>query len=231
MTSVLVVQHLPHEHDGVLGEVLVRRGVAVTYLRAWEAPVPAEPTVHDRLVVLGGDMNTDEDERWPHLRAVRDLLSAAVEQRVPTLALCLGAQLLAEATGGGVVHGRPEIGYIPIEVLRAGRADPVLRALPDGARMFNAHADHLTPGPQATVLARSRDTEVHAFRVGRALGLQFHPEIDASYVAAYVEAPGVAAYLAANRWSGPALVTEARRHNETHRRHGAALFDAWLDST
>ena len=226
-----VVQHLPHEHEGVLGEAIVARGIPLRRWRAWADPT-AVPDLGDAagLVVLGGDMNTDEEDRWPHLGPVRTLLADAVEKGVPTLALCLGAQLLAEASGGSVRHGTPEIGWVPLRQTAEGAADPIVGALPDGTAFFNAHADFITLPEGATLLASSADAPVHAFRVGAALGLQHHPEIDASFVAGYVEAPGVADYLEANGWTPEALVAEARRRNADHRRDGLRRFDAWLDS-
>ena len=96
--------------------------------------------------------------------------------------------------------------------------------------MFNAHADHITAPPHAALLAFSNAAAVHAFEIGVALGVQFHPEIDASFVATYVEAEGVEQYLTDNGWSGETLLTAARRHNEAHRAAGGRLFAAWLAS-
>ena len=53
MTRLLVVQHLPHEHEGVLGEVLVTRDLDVVRCRAWAEPVPTTLEGMDALVVLG----------------------------------------------------------------------------------------------------------------------------------------------------------------------------------
>lgn len=228
--AVLVVQHLPHEHSGVLGEVLVTTGCRVATARAWADPIPTDPTAFDGIVVLGGDMNTDEGDRWPHLAEVRQLLADAVAAEVPTLGLCLGAQLLAEATGGAVRHGTPEIGYPQVFLTPSGRAHPVLAHAGDGSRWFNAHADHITAPPGSVLLAFSDGAAVHAFAVGSGLGLQFHPEIDASFVAGYVIADGVEAYLSANGWTGAALLDEARRRNEGHRAAGRALALAWVRS-
>ncbi|MGI9016333.1 MAG: glutamine amidotransferase-related protein [Euzebya sp.] len=109
--TVLVVQHLPHEHAGVLGEVLVRAGVSTVTWRAWAQPeMPGRLQEYRAVTVLGGDMFTDESDHWPHLNAVRDLLTQAVQADIPSLCLCLGAQLLAEACGRRVSHGTPEIG-------------------------------------------------------------------------------------------------------------------------
>lgn len=230
MSRVLVVQHLPHEHDGVLGEALVTRGIEIQRCRAWTDPIPDRPGDVDALVVLGGDMNTDEDDRWPHLAHVRSLLAHTIDAQTPTLAICLGAQLLAEAGGGSVRHGTPEIGWIPIEPTEAGQADPVVAAVPAGTRFFNAHADFITAPPGAEVLARSAGAPVHAFRLGNVLGLQYHAEIDASFVAGYVVADGVEAYLRDNAWTPEDLLAEARRRNADHRADGLALFHAWIDT-
>lgn len=228
---VLVVQHLPHEHSGVLGEVLELRGADVRLVRAWTGqPVPTAARGHDAVVVLGGDMDTDQDDRWPHLRDARALLADAVATGVPALGICLGAQLLAEATGGSVHHGRPEVGYVPVRHTPSGRAHPVIGAVADGTPLFNAHRDHITAPPGATLLAYSDDVAVHAFAVGTGLGLQHHPEFDASMVAGYVEVDGVAEHLAAAGWRAEALLAEARRRNAAHRAAGAAVFGVWLDA-
>ena len=225
------MQHLAHEHGGVLAEVLAERGDDVVDVRCWEGEaVPADPAGFDAVVVLGGDMDTDQDAAFPHLRDERALLAASVDAGVPALGLCLGAQLLAEATGGRVHHRVPEIGYPAIRRLAGAEHDPVLRALPDGAELFNAHRDAIEAPPSATVLACSDQTSVHAFRVGGAVpsyGLQFHAEIDASYVATYVEVPGVPAYLRGNGWEPQDLLREARRRNEQHRAIGRDLFTTW----
>ena len=225
------MQHLAHEHGGVLSEVLAERGDDVVEVRCWEGEgVPTNPAGFDAVVVLGGDMDTDEDATFPHLRDERALLGAAVDAGVPALGLCLGAQLLAEATGGAVHHRVPEVGYPAIRLLPGAGDDPVLRVLPDGAQLFNAHRDAIEAPPSATVLACSDQTSVHAFRVGSSTpsyGLQFHAEIDASYVATYVEVPGVPAYLRDNGWEPRDLLFEARRRNEQHRAIGRGLFSTW----
>jgi GMP synthase-like glutamine amidotransferase len=224
---ITVLEHLAHEGSGVLGEVLDAAGADwhVVRLHAGDA-VPADA---DALVVLGGDMNTDEADRYPHLTDEVALLRRLVPHGVPVLGICLGAQLLAEATGGAVTHGQAEIGYPPVTLTAEGRRDPLLGVLGEATPTFNAHGDHIAVGPEATVLASSAATRVHAFRVGRAVGVQFHPEIDAAFVMGYVAAPGVEAYLGSHGWTGARLLAEARARDAEHRAMGARLLGRWVE--
>ncbi len=72
-------------------------------VRAHEGePVPVADRLDelgDGLVVLGGHVSAYDDARAPWLPALRETLVAAATQGVPTLGICLGAQLLAVAGG------------------------------------------------------------------------------------------------------------------------------------
>ncbi|WP_214366049.1 type 1 glutamine amidotransferase [Pseudonocardia sp. H11422] len=163
-----------------LEQILRERGAGSRVVRVDQGePVPALDEV-DGLVVLGGAMGAYETERYPFLRDTMRSLEQAVEREVPTLAICLGAQLLAEVTGGRAYpgHGR-EWGYIPVRLTDAGRADPVLHAFEGEHLSF--HSDTFDPPPGSALLADS-PAYPQAFRVGSALGLQFHPEMSSDGV-------------------------------------------------
>jgi hypothetical protein len=80
-TAVTVLQHLPHEGPGLLADVLANRGARV--VRLWEEPCPTDPAGVGSLVVLGGDMCTDERAAYPHLADEVDLLAGCVEAGTP----------------------------------------------------------------------------------------------------------------------------------------------------
>src|SRR6516225_7879076 len=108
---------------------------------------------------------------------------------VPVLGICFGGQLLAAAFGGTVEHaGRQEIGWVTVD-----SADPEL--IPPGP-WLEFHHDRCEPPAGATVLAHN-DLGVQAFRLGRHLGVQFHPEVDGDQFRLWLDAGG-RAEIAAN---------------------------------
>ncbi len=155
--------------------------------------VPTLGEVGDGLVVLGGHMNAYDDEATPWLPALRALLAQAAAGGVPTLGVCLGAQLLAVATGGRVQVSAPpgpEAGIVDLWWRPAAASDalvgPLVAGLPGaGDRKVSAqptlHSDAVVDLPPGAVwLASSNQYPYQAFRVGSAWGLQFHPEASAT---------------------------------------------------
>ncbi|HEX6257261.1 MAG TPA: type 1 glutamine amidotransferase [Euzebyales bacterium] len=229
MMIVTVLQHGPWGGPGVIGDQLRVRGVELDIRHVYaDDPVPDEPP--EALLVMGGQMCTDEEGAHPFLRHESDLLAKCVAADSPTLGICLGAQLLAEVTGGTVRHDTPEIGFAEVRLTDAGRDDPLLDGFADGTPTFNAHRDFITAGPGAVVLARSDRAPVHALRAGgRVYGVQFHPEMDADRVARYANASQPGAYLRRHGWEPADLIALAEQHHDAHARMGRELADRWLD--
>jgi GMP synthase-like glutamine amidotransferase len=168
---VAVVRHHEEDSAGFIGEAFEARGAALsTVLFPEQSPLP-DLTGVAHIVMLGSTSSVyddgaarawiDEDLAW---------LRRADAAGVPVLGICFGAQLLAAAFGGAVEPaGQQEIGWVTVD-----SADPGL--IPPGP-WLEFHHDRCLPPAQATVLARSA-LGVQAFRLGRHLGVQFHPEVD-----------------------------------------------------
>ena len=133
----------------------------------------------DALLLLGGHMGVSEMEQYPMLRAFHDLLPELVEQDKPILAICLGAQLLADALGGQATKGRRgERSVQKISLTEAGEDDELFAGLPNPFLSFQWHNDSFDLPAQATHLAYTGACPGQAFRYRNAYGLQFHPEVD-----------------------------------------------------
>jgi GMP synthase-like glutamine amidotransferase len=194
MASCLVVQHLEPESSYAIGEALASVGVEIDQRRTDTAEdLPETLDGFDGLVVLGGPMSADSDAGLPTRRQELALLAEAVELGVPTLGVCLGAQLLALATGGSLLRGAagPEIGWAPVRLEAPAVDDLLLSSLPGELSVLHWHGDTFDLPPGGVLLA-SNDRYAHqAFRIGpRAWGFQFHLEVDQEAVAAFVGAFG-----------------------------------------
>jgi GMP synthase-like glutamine amidotransferase len=132
----------------------------------------------DAVLVFGGPMHVDQDEEHPWLRDEAAWLDELAAGATPTLGICLGSQLLAQAAGARVGPlPEPEIGWSEVELTTAGSADPVLSALPSRfvALEWHHYGHELPDG--AVALAHS-PAALQGFRLGEACwGVQFHPEV------------------------------------------------------
>lgn len=185
MSHVLVVQHVEAEGPALLGEAMSTAGLAVRVHRAdLDGPPPADLQSLAGLIVLGGPMSAYRDEEFPTRRAELALLASAVTARLPVLGVCLGAQLLAEATGGVSRPGSvPEVGWGQIQQTEQAGTDTLFGGLPTAFDVLHWHADTYHPPPGAVRLAESDRYPEQAFRLGPAAwGLQFHVELDRAAV-------------------------------------------------
>lgn len=130
-SRVLVIQH---EDDCPLGELasaLHSSSASARVVKAHEGEeVPTDLEGADALVVLGGGMGPRDDAEHPWLEPTRALLRRAAAEDVPTLAICLGAELAVDALGGATGRAaHPEVGLCSITLTAAGCDDPLLGAL------------------------------------------------------------------------------------------------------
>ena len=211
---LLVVQHEPGSTPGLLVDAAVATGVELDVVEAPDREVPVALGGASGLVVLGGEMDADELDAYPHLERTMALLHDAAARDAPTLGICLGAQLAANALGGRAYPGPAgeEVGWTKVELTAAGRADPVLGALLEPAEVFEWHHDTLEPPPGAIQLASGALYEHQAFRLGSVVGVQFHPEVDGPLLAAWWASGAPPAYPEADAVAGAARnAANARR--------------------
>jgi GMP synthase (glutamine-hydrolysing) len=134
-------------------------------------------------------MQAWDEDALPYLGRQREFLREAVAEGVPVLGICLGGQLLARALGAEVRPAeRLEAGWLEIEATPEAAGDALLAHLRAPVAVYQWHTDVFDLPAGAVRLARSEQSENQAFRYGeRAWGLQFHPEVDATLFAGWMQ--------------------------------------------
>ena len=218
---VCVVEQQPDAPAGVLGAWAAARGHELDVLRAPRVATWPDPRAFDAVVALGSDRSVHAStDTW--IAAEVGFLRSAHEAGVPVLGLCFGAQALAAALGGSVQRApRVEIGWIAVEATAAGEAVDALAPGP----WFAWHEDTFSVPAGASELARTA-VGPQAFALGRSVGLQFHPEVDAAIVGGWVD--GGRRQLATERIDERGLLAETEHAAPAARMRALALFDAVL---
>jgi GMP synthase (glutamine-hydrolysing) len=188
--------------------------------------LPEELGTFDGLIMLGGGLMPDDDDRAPWLARERELAAEAIARDIPTLGVCLGAQILAHVGGGEVkaAYGIAERGATPVFVTERGADDAVLAPLGPVAYVIENHQDTITRLPDDAVLLASSDACVNqAFRLGQHVrGVQFHPEAGARDLEKWDDAA-----LAAAGIDKQQLVDAALEHEEESAARCAGLATAF----
>ncbi len=231
----MVLKHVAAEPLGLLDPMIRARGHRIRYVNFQRHP-DAAPALdrYQALVVLGGPMHVTETDRYPHLLTECRLIEQALEQRIPVLGICLGAQLLAHVLGARVAPAqRPEIGWYPVRPCTPATAkDPVLHPLDAERPVFQWHSYGFEIPAGAVHLAESDDCPGQAMGYdGIAWGFQFHLELDEALIRRWLDSPGYLADLAASGLpQTPAqILDDTQRFLADTRRLAGVVFGNWLD--
>ena len=186
--DVLAVIHGERVRAGVFGDVVEERGPRLEeWSLAWATPLPRPLDSYGAVLVFGGAMHADQDDRHPWLREENAFLQRLLHQHIPVLGVCLGAQLLAKAAGADVFRAeQPEVGWFDVEVSDEARDDAVFSRLPARFEAFQWHYYSYGIPAGGVELARSERC-TQAFRLGDAWGIQFHAEVTGGQVRDWLE--------------------------------------------
>jgi len=182
------MQNIACETLGTLEQMFKTDGFEIENVDAKSDPVPESSKGYNAIVILGGPVAVYDNLQY--LEREQDLIRDAIRNNTPVLGVCLGSQLIAQAAGGRVYKGKKkEIGWYDVYVTPASSND-IFRGVTDKTiRVFQWHGDTYDLPTNAKILAYS-DLYPQAFRIGSAVGIQFHLEVDGRIIQSWMREYG-----------------------------------------
>lgn len=229
---ILVLQHERIEHPAAFRPLMAGAGWTWDAVHLNEGAALPPLDGYDALWVMGGPMDTWQEAAHPWLREEKAFIREAVKIRqMPFFGLCLGHQLLAEALGGAVGKGTPEVGVCDV---RHTAPSPFTAGLADPLEVLQWHGAEVTRPPDgAQVLCASPACAVQAMQWGEhAFSTQFHLEVEPDTVANWAAIPAYAAALEAAMGADAVARLEAEVQPRMPGFAAAAgrVFDNWRAS-
>ncbi len=188
MANIHWLQHVAFEGLGSMEEWLQKKVHNLSCTRLWAGDTLPSPDTFDGLIVMGGPMGIYDHDEYPWLPEEKEFLRKVVDQKIPIVGICLGAQLLADVLGAEVsANPEKEIGWFPVT-----RTDDVpeslVSVLPEELIVFHWHGDTFSLPDKAVRLYSSEGCLNQAFLYEEhVLGLQFHLETTRDSAAALIE--------------------------------------------
>jgi GMP synthase-like glutamine amidotransferase len=178
------LQQVPFEDAANVGVWAAERGYDVTTTRLYAGEPLPEVGAIDALAIMGGPMNIYQHRDYPWLIDEKRFVERVVAAGVPTLGVCLGAQLLADVLGAKVTqNAQVEIGWFDVALTPEAADTPIAGALPRHFTAFHWHGDTFEIPAGAKRLAGSQACTNQAFAYARhVLGLQFHLDYSAASI-------------------------------------------------
>ncbi len=178
--DVLSVIHGSNARSGVFGEAVRERGHRLDeWSLAWGDPLPLPLDSYGAVLVFGGAMHADQDDRHPWLREENLFIQRLLDQHVPLFGVCLGHQAIGQVFGGRVVRAPAPVHGKPARITHDGRT--IFAGLTQGFQAGRYHSlivERATLPGCLEVSATTPDGLIMAVR-HRELpveGVQFHPE-------------------------------------------------------
>lgn len=209
-----------------VGDHLESRGVTLEPFVVVEDIADPEVTVafpdgdrYDLVVLMGAPWSAYDPGLQGWVRPEVEFVRHHLDRGTPTLGICFGAQIMSICLDGTVSPAsRPEYGWGIIS-----SEEPAIAPGP----WFQYHGDQFKMPEGATRLAYN-DSGLQAFRYGRSLAVQFHPEVTPSLLESWY-AVGGDRKLIESGIDPEGLIEETTRLAPASQPALERLLDWWLD--
>jgi GMP synthase-like glutamine amidotransferase len=212
---IALFQHGSEEPAGEIETYLTEYRVPHSTLRLFENDtIPKE--LPSRFIILGGQMSVNDSKDYPFFKGEKRVIREMVAAEKPVLGICLGAQMIASAFGQEVIRGPCEQGWTRIH----GCGTRMRPLFPETFTAFHWHNETFNLPEGAKLLATGAVVKNQAFRLGSAVGVQFHPEVTGQIISCWSKD------LQAE--TKRTLMQDTDQYREMNRQHCRTLIDQFL---
>ena len=172
-------QHAPYENPGTIKEWAELHGHSIHYTLLYQPGHEfPEQEDFDVLLVMGGAMNVDEEDKYPWLITEKDFILQTIKTGKKCIGICLGAQLISNALSERVYsNGEKEIGIFPVSFTAHTLGQDMFSHLSNPYNVLHWHGDTFDLPDSAILLASTEVCRNQAYMVGKSiLCFQFHFE-------------------------------------------------------
>ena len=228
MKTAAIICHARFLYLAAFDDTLQAGDYQIRYYDAGYGAFTFDPVDTGLVVVLGGPIAAYELEDYPFIADEMALLRARVAADRPTLAICLGAQILAQALGARVYADTKEIGWAPVTLTEAGERSVLRDIGRDAIPVLHWHGDTFDLPDGAERLASTPECANQAFSLGATLAVQFHPEVGARHFERWLICnTGQIALMKSH--TVRSLRDQATRYADAAAISGQKWFAAWLE--
>lgn len=229
--NIHCLQHVSFENPGTIKDWAEKNhhSISYTYFFDHSFVFPLLKDI-DALVIMGGNMNVDEEDIYPWLGKEKELIKAVIDAGKKVIGICLGSQLIAAALGGKVYpNNKKEIGFFPVKFSDSALNHFLFNHFTSPYIVFHWHGDTFDLPGNATLIASSAACKHQAYLVGNAiLGLQFHFEINETIIDSMINHDGQELDEAGKYIQSKQAIQNAYQHLLKNRKDFFTLLDKFF---
>lgn len=184
-----ILQQVVFEGPAAIEDWLDDNHHSITKTKLFQGDALPAQADFDVLIVMGGPMGVEDFEQYPWLVRERQFIQQSIKSGKHILGICLGAQLIARASGAAVVKNRyREIGWFDVKIGQENFPSLLKGVFNQSIEVFHWHGDTFEIPEGALHFASSAACVNQGFILNeRVIGLQFHIETTAASAALLIE--------------------------------------------
>jgi len=228
MNPILIFRHVEHEGPGYLQNFLSRKKIPFELICIdSHHSVPNSLTNISGLIFMGGPMSVNDSLPW--MKAEINLIRKALENDMPVLGHCLGAQLIAKAMGAPIMPNIvTEIGWHTTKKVPNLESEQWLGGLQDDLELFHWHSESFSLPIEAVPILRSTYCENQGFVKGNTLALQCHIEMTEQLVIDWISKNSNELVVSDSIQSSDVITEDLSKRVSNLNKVADYIYDRWV---